>query len=120
MGQLISKPPIPFDVPLCRRDQLQDGRFALETDQGDALLVMAIGDDLHVVDGLCPHQYFPLEFADLEQQTILVCPLHGWRFNVTTGQSPDVAQICLNHWPAIERDGFVYAVQSDAPAAGTP
>lgn len=109
MADLTGKPLLDAATPLCSIDQLQEGRFAFDTADGDTLLVIQAAGQVQVIEGLCPHQYFPLEFADLEDDSVLVCPLHGWRFDVTTGQSPDVAQICLRRWPAEVRDGKVYA-----------
>ncbi|MSQ81334.1 MAG: Rieske (2Fe-2S) protein [Myxococcales bacterium] len=96
-----------FPAPICRLDHLQDGRFAFDVDDDTYLVVQAAGA-VHIVDGLCPHQYFPLEFAHIEDETVLVCPLHGWRFDVTTGVSPDTPQIALRRWPAEIRSGAVF------------
>lgn len=40
---------------------------------------------VHAVQATCPHRGGPL--ADgLFGETTVVCPLHGWKFNVSTGE----------------------------------
>lgn len=96
-----------FPVPLCRADALAGDRWAFDV-AGESYLLIAANGQLQVVEGACPHQYFPLEFGDVDADGILSCPLHGWRFRLSTGQSPDTPQICLRRWPAEIRDGYVY------------
>jgi len=46
-----------------------------------------VDGQFHAIDNLCPHRGGPLGEGILEGR-IVICPLHGWRFDVTTGQSP--------------------------------
>ncbi len=57
---------------------------------GDRELALAnVGGKFHACDNTCPHQGGPLGEGILDGQNI-VCPWHGWRFNVTTGKSPNI------------------------------
>ncbi len=47
--------------------------------------VFLIGEQVHVIENLCPHQHIPV-LADGELEgNILTCPMHGWQFDVTSG-----------------------------------
>ena len=44
------------------------------------------GNEVYAVQAECPHRKGPL--ADgLLGGTTLICPLHGWKFDLTTGQA---------------------------------
>jgi nitrite reductase/ring-hydroxylating ferredoxin subunit len=46
------------------------------------------GDELHLVDGTCPHQAGPLAEGTVAGAT-LRCPLHGWLYDLHTGARVD-------------------------------
>jgi nitrite reductase/ring-hydroxylating ferredoxin subunit len=46
-----------------------------------------VGDAVHAMENLCPHAGYPLSEGILEG-CVIVCPLHGWDFDVTTGFKP--------------------------------
>lgn len=95
-------------VPLCRLDELADGQLltALPGEYPDPVLVVARAGQVHVVDGLCPHQYAPLLGAHVADH-VLTCALHGWRFDLRTGVSPDSPMLRVRRWPATVVDGVV-------------
>lgn len=65
--------------------KLRQGRGISAYVNGIDVAVFLVGDDVHVVENLCPHQHIPV-LADGEiDGDILTCPMHGWQFDVTTG-----------------------------------
>ncbi len=42
-------------------------------------------DQWSAIDAICPHRGGPLSAGWCEQGTV-ACPLHGWRFDLLTGQ----------------------------------
>jgi nitrite reductase (NADH) small subunit len=59
------------------------------------------------VDGLCPHKSGPLADGMLVGEQV-VCPLHAFRFDGSTGQC-DQPNVCgLGTHPVEVRDGTVY------------
>ncbi len=50
------------------------------------------------VDNLCPHRGGPLAEGVVEGN-IVVCPWHGWRFDLCTGASPVVKTACVDTFP---------------------
>lgn len=87
-------------------DELRnDGdRVIVEVD-GLEIAVFRLGDDLHAILNFCPHQSGPLCDGELTGRTLMgddgfswkydtderfvLCPWHGWVFDVTTGINVD-------------------------------
>lgn len=57
----------------------------------------------HALDSRCPHADAPLGRGAIEGDTVR-CPLHGWRFELTTGRCPERTGVGVR----------VYAVRVDA------
>ena len=51
------------------------------------LALFNVAGQFHCIDNVCPHRGGSLGEGVLNDQAV-TCPLHGWRFDVTTGQSP--------------------------------
>jgi nitrite reductase/ring-hydroxylating ferredoxin subunit len=49
-----------------------------------------VGDTVHAMENRCPHAGDPLSEGHLEGH-VLVCPSHGWAFDVRTGHRPEDA-----------------------------
>jgi nitrite reductase/ring-hydroxylating ferredoxin subunit len=67
---------IPPEMPVC-----------LKHDRA-AIVVIQTKDGVSAFHDRCPHAQWPISDGEITDG-ILVCPGHGWQFNVTTGQ-------CLN------------------------
>jgi nitrite reductase/ring-hydroxylating ferredoxin subunit len=66
---------IPDDRGLCvRLGELEIGLFR-------------VGDAIHAMENLCPHAGYPLSEGRV-RGGIVVCPAHGWDFDVRTGYAP--------------------------------
>jgi len=53
---------------------------------GRILAISNVGGTLFATDGTCLHRGGPIGQGDLDGK-IVTCPLHGWTYDVTTGQS---------------------------------
>jgi nitrite reductase/ring-hydroxylating ferredoxin subunit len=54
---------------------------------GEAIALYNIDGDYYATANTCPHKGGPLGDGSIEQD-VVVCPWHGWKFNVKTGISP--------------------------------
>ncbi len=104
-------------VRVARAEEVPPGhtRFVLA---GERPLVLANWDGrIFALDGLCPHQRFPLEGAQLWDH-LLTCPWHNYQFDVRTGENyypknvypPDLGAelAALRRYPVEVRDGAVW------------
>ncbi len=66
-------------------EQLQDGELRAIQHDGLHLLISRVAGQYFVTDNLCSHGRVLLSKGKLRGKHI-ICPLHGARFDVTTGQ----------------------------------
>lgn len=81
-------PPEGFEVVL-HKDALPAGEVIEVIIAGKALAVANVDGQFHATDNRCPHAEGPLGEGRL-QGKVLVCPYHGWQFDVEDGR-------CLTH-----------------------
>ena len=96
-------------VKVAPLDEISPGTGRAVEIDGRAVALFRLGDEVHAIDGLCPHQYHPLHEGELCDATI-TCPLHGWCFDVRTGGPPGQPDL----FPRVDRfkvtieDGWVW------------
>lgn len=61
---------------------------------------------VYAVDGLCPHQGGPLARGKVANGCV-VCPWHGWQFDLENGDNAVTCQPMLKTYPTRESGGFV-------------
>ncbi len=56
--------------------------------ENDEIALFRLGGHVHAISNLCPHELSPLlAFGDVDLDACTVaCPLHGWTFDIRTGQ----------------------------------
>lgn len=70
---------------------------------------------LHAVDGLCPHEDFPLEYGLFDGIT-LTCANHMWCFDVLTGRGINAPGCRLRKYMIEGREDGIYV----DPSVETP
>lgn len=80
------------DVPLFRVSDLAPGQVRHVKVGKTDLAVVRVGDEFHAVSNICRHAFAPLSDGFVEGHE-LVCPWHGWRYDVRDGTTdhPGVA-----------------------------
>jgi len=70
---------------VCGVGDLAPGQMAAFFVEGwEILVVRDDRGDLHALDGICPHEEYPLVYGLLDED-VLMCAGHSWCFDVTTG-----------------------------------
>jgi nitrite reductase/ring-hydroxylating ferredoxin subunit len=91
----IKKDEIPLETPVClKRD-------------GAAIVVIRTRNSVSAFHDRCPHAQWPLSDGEMVDGT-LVCPGHGWQFNVTTGQSLTSATYQLKPLSVVVSNDSIY------------
>jgi len=67
---------------------LQDGKGVCVKAGGVSLVLIKDGEAVHAIENKCPHVGLPLARGRIEGDEI-VCPFHGSRFNIKTGENTD-------------------------------
>lgn len=93
-------------IVVCPVEDLPPGSSkTIHTDIG-MVGVFNVDGTLHAIDDLCPHMSESLAQGHLDG-CIVTCGLHGWRFDVRSGKSPDFAGVEVATFTVFEADGQV-------------
>jgi nitrite reductase/ring-hydroxylating ferredoxin subunit len=80
---------------------LEDGKSHCVKTEGLNLLLVKRDGAVHALENKCPHIGLPLARGKIEGDEI-VCPFHGSRFNIRTGENTDwvaaVAGVKIPPW----------------------
>ncbi len=76
-------------VKVAEVSDLQPGECKTVTVGDRELALFNVDGKFYATDNTCPHRGGPLGEGTLEG-SVVTCPWHGWRFDVTTGVSPVV------------------------------
>ena len=71
---------------LCRVDELKENsgkRFIIDDIE---VAVFKINSEVLAVSNICPHQQTSLIYDGFIEDEFVVCPAHGWKFNLRTGK----------------------------------
>jgi nitrite reductase/ring-hydroxylating ferredoxin subunit len=75
-------------IKAAKQQDIEEGKGIVADCAGTPVAIFKIGGNLHAIHNTCVHRGGPLGEGECEG-TIVTCPWHGWRYDVTTGQSPD-------------------------------
>lgn len=108
-------------------EDLPEGSRVIAEVDGVEVAVFRIEGEFHAVANFCPHQGGPLcegelcgrtvvdreawewEFDDTEKYVL--CPWHGWIFDVTTGENVDTDRYSVPTYEVEVRDGGVFVAR---------
>ena len=85
-----------------------DADFPVGVDiNGQKLGLFLLGDEVHVLEDVCPHAYALLS-QGFQENGVIECPLHAARFDISTGKClADIGQRDLQRFPARIANGRV-------------
>jgi nitrite reductase/ring-hydroxylating ferredoxin subunit len=90
---------------------LTPGKGVLVTVNGRAVTVYRRGEEILAIGDDCPHQGGSLCEGWVEGD-IVICPVHGWEFDMRTGACMTVPGECVPRYTATVEDGAVYLEES--------
>lgn len=86
--------------------ELTDGQARVVDVEGRTLALFNVEGTLYAMDNACAHRGGPLGEGDLEGP-LIVCPWHGWRWDVTTGRNVNNPAVTMACYPVrVEPDGI--------------
>ena len=65
---------------------------------GRELALFNLRGEVYCIDNLCPHAMGPLADGWIEGD-IVICPWHGWEFNIKTGDAAYGNEACVQTFP---------------------
>jgi nitrite reductase/ring-hydroxylating ferredoxin subunit len=73
-------------VKVCKVGDVKAGCGKSVEINGHAVGVFNIDGQIYAINDVCGHRGGPLAEGELDGTTV-ICPWHGWRYNVTTGEN---------------------------------
>jgi len=70
--------------------------------------VFKVNNEIYVLNNVCPHQHTSVIYDGFVEDDCVVCPAHGWMFNLKTGRQPTGAR-GLDSFPVKIIDDEVFA-----------
>ena len=73
---------------ICKKEELKENqgkRFIVDDVE---VAVFKIGEEVFALSNICPHQHTALIYDGFIENESIVCPAHGWMFNLKTGKQP--------------------------------
>ncbi|MGA7723077.1 MAG: nitrite reductase (NAD(P)H) small subunit [Ignavibacteriaceae bacterium] len=71
------------------------------------LVVFLLNGEIFALSNICPHQHTALIYDGFIEDGCVICPAHGWMFNLRTGRMPTESK-GLDSYPVRVIDGIVY------------
>jgi nitrite reductase (NADH) small subunit len=93
-------------VRLGRAGDIPPGEGRVVDAAGKTLALFNVGGVYHAIDNTCPHRGGPLGEGDVEA-TVVICPWHGWRWDVTTGANANNPAVKVACFPVTLSDGEI-------------
>lgn len=75
---------------------------------GITFCMATVGGQVFAFARMCPHAGAPLDAGQIDRHGNVVCPLHGYRFNLHTGRESSGEEYFLKHWPVESRSDGLY------------
>ena len=96
-------------IELAKVADIPEGRgYRVKVDDKHIALFNVEGD-IYAINAVCPHAGAFLDSGFLEDFNI-ICPLHGWDFDIRTGVSPSYG-VKTTCYPITVKDGVVYLAE---------
>ena len=88
-------------------DALPEGRGAtVQLKNGTELALFNVGGKFRAIENFCPHKGFPLADSRTYGETV-ECDLHGYRFDLKTGQCFTKSSCSLDTYEVVVEDGWI-------------
>jgi len=92
---------------VCRQEDLIEGignRFLINDID---IALFNIKGDIFALCNVCPHQHSALIYKGFIEDNCVICPVHGWKFNLKDGKMNNGGN-GLNSYPIKIIDGYIY------------
>ncbi len=101
-------------VVVAKLEDLQPGTSRSVEVEGVGIALFNVDGTVYALDNTCPHAGGPLGDGRLAGECV-VCPWHGWRFNVRTGERPENPAITVACYPVSIQGGDIVVTVPATP-----
>jgi 3-phenylpropionate/trans-cinnamate dioxygenase ferredoxin component len=94
-------------VKVGRIEEIPAGEGRVVDVGGQALAVFNVDGRFYAIDNRCVHRDGPLGEGLLDGHVVM-CPWHGWRFDVRSGKNVNNPAVAVPCFPVTVEDGSIY------------
>ncbi|MGA3061486.1 MAG: Rieske (2Fe-2S) protein [Candidatus Bathyarchaeia archaeon] len=94
-------------VSSIKESELKDGQMKAVRVKGRPILLVRRGGEVFGVSNFCPHAGCSFVGGVLTGY-IVMCPCHGWKFDVRNGQYQEIPQVKLQWYRCKIENGKIY------------
>jgi nitrite reductase/ring-hydroxylating ferredoxin subunit len=77
---------------ICKVSELKESRGKRFLINDVELAVFKVNEEIYVLNNTCPHQHTTVIYDGFIEEGCVVCPAHGWMFDLKTGKQPTGAK----------------------------
>ncbi len=99
---------------ICKVNELRENqgkRFIVpssdDTGEEIEIAVFKVDNEIYALSNICPHQHSALIYDGFIEDHCVICPAHGWKFELRTGNQP-TGRKGLDVYPVKVENGEVY------------
>ena len=100
-------------VAALKETELGEGKMRGVRVRGKAILLARVESKFYAVSNRCPHAGCQLQGGVLNGY-IVVCPCHGWKFDIRNGAYQTIPEVKLDCYPSKAENGKILV---EVPAA---
>lgn len=92
---------------LCKVSELTDRqgkRFIVDETE---IALFKVDNEIYALSNICPHQHTALIYDGFIEEDCVVCPAHGWMFELKSGKLKN-GQSGLTKFPVFVKDEEIY------------
>ena len=84
-------------VKVCKTSDIKAGSGRSIEVNGKPIAIFNVDGNFYAINDTCAHRGGPLGEGELDGTTV-ICPWHGWRYNVTTGENELVPDLPMEKY----------------------
>lgn len=94
-------------VSSIKESEVEEGKMKAVRLKGKPILLVRVGGEVYGVSNVCPHAGCSFQGGILTGYTVM-CPCHGWKFDVRNGQYQEIPQVKLECYKCKIEKGKIY------------
>lgn len=94
-------------ITVGKSEDVPPGRGAtVKLKNGSEVALFNVGGEFYAIENFCPHKGYPLADSRLYGRQV-ECDLHGWRFDVTSGQCFTKSNCSIETYEVLIEEGWI-------------
>lgn len=94
-------------ITVGKAESVPTGRGAtVKLKSGGEVALFNVGGKFHAIENFCPHKGYPLADSRL-YGNIVECDLHGWRFDVSSGECFTKKSCSIESYEVLIEEGWI-------------